>query len=140
MRFIFILIIGLFLYQAPSANAADPAGLIAASQEKERDILSDYEKAAKEVKLVRRVNPEYPMKSSENRICGHVIAKFTVTKKGTVKNIKIIESQPKKLFEKAVIKALRKFVYEPRVVDGEKVDTKGVKIKHTFNHHGVCEG
>ena len=36
MRFIFILIIGLFLYPAPSANAAEPAGSEVSSQEKKK--------------------------------------------------------------------------------------------------------
>ncbi len=138
MRFIFIMIIGLFLFQTPVVNAEVSVGTPVSLQEDKRDTLSDNEKAAKEVKLVRRVNPEYPLESAENSICGHVVAAFTVTKKGTVKNIKIIESKPRRIFDKAAKNALKQYSYEPRVVNGKKVDAKGIKTKITFKLANGC--
>lgn len=104
-----------------------------------KENLPDDEKAAKEIKIVRRAYPDYPMKSMEKQICGFVIAEFTVKKNGRVRNIKIIDSKPKKLFDKAVKKAIKKFIYEPRVVGGKKVDTKGVKTKMIFKLANGCK-
>ena len=85
------------------------------------------------------INPEYPKKAVKNKICGHVIAKFTITKKGTVEKIKIIESQPKRIFDKVAKNALKQYRYEPREINGKKVDAKGVKTKMTFKLANGCK-
>lgn len=84
-------------------------------------------------------NPEYPKKAVKNKICGYVIAEFTVTKKGTVEKIKIIESKPKKIFDKAAKNALKQYRYEPRVVNGKKADAKGIKTKMIFKLDPGCK-
>lgn len=67
-----------------------------------------------------RVPPEYPRKAWEKGQSGVVVAIFTVDKKGRVKSPKVLASSDK-VFDKAVLQAVRKFRYKPRVIDGKPV-------------------
>ena len=56
---------------------------------------------------------------------------FTVTTAGTVKDPVVLQSTSS-LFERAAIRAVLKFKYKPRVVDGVPVDVPGVKTRISF--------
>jgi protein TonB len=81
-----------------------------------------------------KILPIYPRRAISRGIEGYVILEFTVTKIGTVKDIKVVESKPDTtIFHKAAIKAAEKFKYKPRVIYGQAVDVTGVKNKITFH-------
>ncbi len=80
-----------------------------------------------------KIQPIYPRRALARGIEGYVILEFTVTKQGTVKDIKIVESDSKtSIFHDAAIKAAEKFKYKPRVVDGQAIEVSGVQNKITF--------
>jgi protein TonB len=56
---------------------------------------------------------------------------FTVTTTGTVKDPVVLFSTSS-LFERAATRAVLKFKYKPRVVDGVPVDVPNVKTRITF--------
>jgi protein TonB len=56
---------------------------------------------------------------------------FTVTTTGTVKDPAVIFSTSS-LFERAATRAVLKFKYKPRVVDGVPVEVPNVKTRITF--------
>lgn len=78
-----------------------------------------------------RVAPVYPSRALSRGIEGHVDLMFTVTEAGTVRDPVVIESTSS-LFERAAIRAVLKFKYKPRVVDGQPVAVPGVKTRITF--------
>jgi protein TonB len=69
-----------------------------------------------------RVPPQYPMRAAERGIEGWVVLRFTITPTGTVKNPIVLDSKPARIFDRAAIRALKKWKYRPRVVDGVAVD------------------
>lgn len=79
-----------------------------------------------------KVQPIYPRRALSRGIEGYVIVQFTVTKQGTTKNIKIVESKPPGIFDRAAMQAAAKFKYKPRVVDGQPIEVPGVQNKITF--------
>jgi len=80
-----------------------------------------------------KIQPIYPRRALVRGIEGYVILEFTVTKQGTVKDIKIVESNPKtSIFHNAALKAAEKFKYKPRVVDGQAIEVLGVQNKISF--------
>lgn len=79
-----------------------------------------------------KVQPMYPRRALSRGIEGYVIVEFTVTKSGAVRDVVVIESEPKNVFNKAATKAAMKFKYKPRVIDGEPVEVPGVRNKITF--------
>jgi periplasmic protein TonB len=81
---------------------------------------------------VLKVAPIYPPRAAKRNQEGYVIVEFTVTRSGEVRNVKVIDSKPEYVFDKAAIQAARKFKYKPRKVDGELVEVQGVKNKFLF--------
>jgi protein TonB len=78
-----------------------------------------------------RVAPVYPARALSRGLEGHVDLSFTVTTAGTVRDPVILFSTSS-LFERAATRAVLKFKYKPRVVDGVPVDVPGVKTRITF--------
>ena len=75
-----------------------------------------------------KVAPIYPRRAANRGIEGYVLVEFTVTKKGTVKDVKVIESKPtSSIFHKSARRAALKFKYKPRVVNGKAVEVPGVR-------------
>ena len=78
-----------------------------------------------------RVAPVYPARALSRGIEGYVDMSFTVTTAGTVKD-PIVLFSTSSLFERAATRAVLKFKYKPRVVDGVPVDVPGVKTRISF--------
>ncbi|MCH7821261.1 MAG: energy transducer TonB [Proteobacteria bacterium] len=78
-----------------------------------------------------RVAPVYPARALSRGLEGYVDLSFTVTLTGTVRDAIILYSTSS-LFERAATRAVLKFKYKPRVVDGIPVDVVGVKTRITF--------
>ena len=78
-----------------------------------------------------RVAPVYPARALSRGLEGYVDMQFTVTTTGTVKD-PIVLFSTSSLFERAATRAVLKFKYKPRVVDGVPVEVPGVKTRITF--------
>ncbi len=78
-----------------------------------------------------RVAPVYPARALSRGLEGYVDLSFTVTTAGTVRDPVILYSTSS-LFERAALRAVLKFKYKPRVVDGVPVDVPNVKTRITF--------
>ncbi len=78
-----------------------------------------------------RVAPVYPSRALSRGLEGFVDMSFTVTSTGTVKDPIVLQSTSS-LFERAATRAVLKFKYKPRVVDGVPVEVTGVKTRITF--------
>jgi len=78
-----------------------------------------------------RVAPIYPARALSRGVEGYVDMSFTVTATGTVKDA-IVMFSTSSLFDRAATRAVLKFKYKPRVVDGQPVEVVGVKTRITF--------
>lgn len=83
-----------------------------------------------------RMAPQYPERAASRGIEGYVIMEFTITETGAVTNIKVIEADPPGMFDRAAIKAMEKWKYKPKIVDGKPVQRHGVTNKITFTLDG----
>ena len=79
-----------------------------------------------------RIEPQYPRKAAMQGIEGWVLLKFDISPAGTVGNIEILGSKPGRIFDRAAIRALRKWKYRPKMEDGKPVEQKNLKIKLDF--------
>lgn len=78
-----------------------------------------------------RVAPIYPSRALSRGLEGFVDMSFTVTITGSVINPIVLQSTSS-MFESAATRAVVKFKYKPRVVDGIPVEVPGVKTRITF--------
>lgn len=79
-----------------------------------------------------RINPDYPQRAMSRSIEGWVIVQFTITAAGTVKDAKVVDADPKGIFDDAAVKAILRWRYNPKVVEGVAVERVGLQIKLTF--------
>ncbi|MCY3620940.1 MAG: M56 family metallopeptidase [Gammaproteobacteria bacterium] len=81
---------------------------------------------------VVKVAPIYPPDALEADIAGSVLLEFSVTALGAVLDPVVVEAEPPGVFDQAALDALSKFKYRPKVVDGEPVETTGVRNRFIF--------
>lgn len=74
------------------------------------------------------INPIYPRDAAISGIEGWVRIEFTITETGTVKNPQVVDARPARVFNRAAIRAILKWKFKPRVVDGVAVDRRASQI------------
>jgi periplasmic protein TonB len=80
-----------------------------------------------------RIEPDYPMQARQRGIEGWVVVEFTISTAGTVKDANVVASEPGTVFDRAAVNAVRKWKYNPKVVDGKPVERSGMKVRLDFN-------
>ncbi len=80
-----------------------------------------------------RVDPEYPPRAKQRGIGGYVDVEFTIGPLGTVQDAKVIGSNPTYVFDRATLRAIRKWRYNPKVVDGVPVARTGIQVRIRFD-------
>jgi protein TonB len=78
-----------------------------------------------------RVEPLYPRRAQSRGLEGYCDVEFTVTKTGEVVDA-IAADCSSSVFQSASEKAVLKWKYKPRVVNGEPIDSSGVMTRLTY--------
>ncbi|NVK25662.1 MAG: energy transducer TonB [Gammaproteobacteria bacterium] len=68
-----------------------------------------------------RVPPNYPRKAASEGLEGWVSMSFSIDELGKVIDVVVVDSEPKRLFDREAKKALKKWKYKPKIVDGKPV-------------------
>jgi len=71
-------------------------------------------------RLTNRVLPVYPDEASEERLEGTVKLEATVTREGTIRELRVIEGHP--LLAEAAMAAVRQWIYRPTLLNGSPVE------------------
>lgn len=79
-----------------------------------------------------RVPPEYPMRAARRGTEGWVEVQFTISKSGAVKDPQILAYQPNSVFNRAALRAIRQWKYNPKMLDGKAVERPGVIVRLDF--------
>ena len=82
---------------------------------------------------VFRVDPKYPMEAVNAGITGWVKLAFDINKVGGVENIKVLEAEPKRIFNRAARNALKRWKYRPKVEGGKAQVQQGLSVLLEFN-------
>ena len=70
-----------------------------------------------------RIEPQFPREALINGISGYVRVSFTVMEDGSVEpgSVKVIEAKPPRLFDSAAQRAVARWKFKPRIIDGRPV-------------------
>ena len=79
-----------------------------------------------------RIEPQYPIAAARDGKEGWVQLSFTINALGGVEDVKIIKAEPKRLFNKEAKRALKKWKYKPKIVDGKALRQTGMKVQLDF--------
>ncbi len=68
-----------------------------------------------------RIEPQYPREALIEGISGYVLVEFTIEPDGSVSDPKVLESQPRRMFDRSAVRAIYKWKFKPRIVDGKPI-------------------
>ena len=80
-----------------------------------------------------RIEPRYPIKAARDGKEGYVILSFSINQIGGVEDVKVIEAKPKRLFDKEARRALKRWKYKPKMVDGKPEKQTGQTVRLDFS-------
>jgi protein TonB len=75
-----------------------------------------------------RIPPRYPMRAANRGIEGWVKIEFTITEEGTVKDAIVVDAQPGKIFDRAALKAIKRWKFKAKVIDGEAFEQRALQV------------
>src|SRR5699024_10119165 len=67
------------------------------------------------------IKPQYPSQAMFNRLEGYVTLEFTIQPDGSATDPTVVDSKPRRVFNRAAKNALLRSKFKPRVVDGKPV-------------------
>jgi TonB family protein len=91
------------------AAAAEPAG-------------PDFTALAAQLQRTRYVAPEYPDRALSDKISGTVTVQYVVDKKGYTRDVHVVESTPRGVFDRAATDAIGRWRYRPAKYNGQPVE------------------
>jgi protein TonB len=74
------------------------------------------------------IRPMYPREAAMKGLEGWVKVEFTITAIGTVKDPRVVDAKPPRVFNREAIRAILKWKFKPRVIDGVAVDRPATQI------------
>jgi protein TonB len=74
------------------------------------------------------IRPMYPREAAIAGTQGWVKVEFTITEVGTVKDPKVVDARPPRVFNREAIRAILKWKFKPRVVDGTAVERRATQV------------
>jgi protein TonB len=80
-----------------------------------------------------RVEPRYPIEAARNGTEGWVMLSFTIDELGGVTDVKVIDAQPKRVFDREAKRALRKWKYKPKIEEGKAMKQPDMKVRLDFS-------
>jgi protein TonB len=75
-----------------------------------------------------RIDPKYPPDAARDGKEGWVLLSFTIDTLGGVTDVEVLDADPKRVFDREAKRALRKWKYRPKVVDGVAQMQPGFKL------------
>jgi protein TonB len=79
-----------------------------------------------------RVEPKYPTRAMKQGAEGFVVLSFTIDAQGRPTDIEILDAKPRRLFEREALRALRKWKYQAKVIDGKAIPQQGQTVRLEF--------
>lgn len=74
------------------------------------------------------IRPMYPREAALAGIQGWVKVEFTITEVGTVKEPRVVDARPPRVFNREAIRAISKWKFKPRVVEGIAVERRATQV------------
>ena len=81
-----------------------------------------------------RILPRYPSHALSRGIEGWVLLEFTISELGLAINPVVVDSEPRGVFDRSAISAVRKWKYRPKMEDGKAVKRPNVRQLISFTN------
>src|SRR5690606_37080356 len=99
----------------------------------EREFANNIVQAAS-LKRIREVPAVYPREAQRAGIEGWVQIEFTIAPDGSTRDLRILDSEPAQVFDKAALDSVSKWRFEPILRNGERVAQRAaVQVRFVLN-------
>ncbi|QMV62665.1 TonB family protein [Pseudomonas berkeleyensis] len=112
---------------APSLAGLAPGAAAPSTPSEAADTGGQMGGMESEVMPLNDVRPEYPRHALQRGIEGFVKLAFTINRAGNVENIRVLEANPRNVFEREARRAAARWRFAPRTEGGLAVDREAVK-------------
>ena len=79
-----------------------------------------------------RINPKYPTSAARDGIEGWVQLSFNISPTGEVIDATVVNSEPKRIFDREALRAIKRWKYRPKVIEGVAQLQTGQTVKLDF--------
>jgi protein TonB len=93
----------------------------------------DFMLLDKTATAVVRIDPKYPTQAAKDGIEGWVKLSFSIDASGAVIDVQVLDAEPKRVFDREAIKALKAWKYQPQMKDGKAVAQQGMQVQLDFS-------
>ena len=84
------------------------------------------------VPVNKRPAPKYPRRAQRMGVQGFVVFAFDVNEQGEMVDLRVVESKPALVFDKAATQAIKKLKFEPPKLDGQGVYVSDITMRMPF--------
>lgn len=84
-----------------------------------------------------KVAPQYPRDAAMKGLEGYVQLNVDIQTDGSVSNVRVVNSVPRRVFDRAAVRAASKYKYRPPVVDGKPQVVKNHGVQIDFKIDGA---
>ena len=109
---------------APAPAAPAPSSTLSTTTAAPAQTTAPATPQVREARLLSRVDPQYPPEAMRGRQQGWVELEFTVDVDGSISNVSVVASRPTRVFDRAAIRAMQEWRFDPRLENGEPVATR----------------
>ena len=81
-----------------------------------------------EVELVERGTPTFPRRARSYGVSGSVLVRFSVDVEGNAIGAVIVESKPRRMFDRSAMRYMETLKFAPYLVDGEATEVNDVQM------------
>ena len=74
-----------------------------------------------------RIDPQWPREALVEGIEGYVIVEVIIAADGSVASAVVIQSVPRRIFDRNVIRAVLKWKFKPRIINGVAVERRAIQ-------------
>jgi len=79
-----------------------------------------------------RVEPRFPTEALRQGIAGWVVLNFSIDETGSVTDINVLAAEPRNIFDREAIRALRRWKYQPQLVEGKPIKQTNLQVQLDF--------
>jgi len=92
---------------------------------------------AVEVELVERGTPTFPRRARSYGVSGSVLVRFSVDVEGNAIGAVIVESKPRRMFDRSAMRYMETLKFTPYLVDGKATQVNDVQMTVAYVLEGV---
>lgn len=81
---------------------------------------------------VVRVEPRFPVEALRDGINGWVKLRFNIDESGSVTDVEVMQAEPRGVFDREATRALRRWKYQPQVIDGKAIRQTNLQVVLDF--------